>query len=71
MPNAARWRSLRPSPGSAAGRTRHYDEPARAALNIAIATINAWNRVNVTTRQVAGTPRRRGFHSLASAVLLA
>jgi AhpD family alkylhydroperoxidase len=33
---------------------RHYDEPALAALIIAIATINAWNRLNVTTRQVAG-----------------
>ena len=33
---------------------RHYDEPALAALIIAIVTINAWNRLNVTTRQVAG-----------------
>ena len=33
---------------------RHYDEPALAALIIAIATINVWNRLNVTTRQVAG-----------------
>ena len=33
---------------------RHYDEQALAALVIAIATINAWNRLNVTTRQVAG-----------------
>jgi AhpD family alkylhydroperoxidase len=33
---------------------RHYDEPALAALIIAIATINVWNRINVTTRQVAG-----------------
>ena len=32
---------------------RHYDEPALAALIIAIATINAWNRLNVATRQVA------------------
>jgi AhpD family alkylhydroperoxidase len=32
---------------------RHYDEPALAALIIAIATINAWNRLNVTVRQVA------------------
>jgi alkylhydroperoxidase family enzyme len=32
---------------------RHYDEPALAALVITIATINAWNRLNVTTRQVA------------------
>ena len=33
---------------------RHYDEPALAALIIAIATINAWNLFNITTRQVAG-----------------
>lgn len=33
---------------------RHYDEPALAALIISIATINVWNRLNVTTRQVAG-----------------
>ena len=33
---------------------RHYDEPALAALIIEIALINAWNRLNVTTRQVAG-----------------
>ncbi len=34
---------------------RHYDEPALAALVISIALINVWNRLNVTTRQVAGT----------------
>ena len=33
---------------------RHYDEPALAALIISIALINVWNRLNVTTRQVAG-----------------
>ena len=33
---------------------RHYDERALAALGIAIATINVWNRLNVMTRQVAG-----------------
>ena len=33
---------------------RHYDEPALAALVIQIALINAFNRVNVATRQVAG-----------------
>ena len=33
---------------------RHYDEPALAALVIAIATVNVWNRLNVSTRQVAG-----------------
>ena len=34
--------------------TRHYDEPALAALILGIANINVWNRLNVTTRQVAG-----------------
>jgi AhpD family alkylhydroperoxidase len=33
---------------------RHYDERALAALLLAIATINVWNRLNVPTRQVAG-----------------
>src|SRR5262249_19663545 len=33
---------------------RHYDEPALAALLIAIALINVWNRLNVSTRQLAG-----------------
>jgi AhpD family alkylhydroperoxidase len=33
---------------------RHYDETALAALVIAIASINAWNRLNATTRQVVG-----------------
>jgi AhpD family alkylhydroperoxidase len=37
---------------------RHYDEPALAALIIAIANINVWNRLNVTTRQVAGSVSR-------------
>jgi AhpD family alkylhydroperoxidase len=33
---------------------RQYDEQALATLIIAIANINVWNRLNVTTRQVAG-----------------
>jgi AhpD family alkylhydroperoxidase len=33
---------------------RHYDEPALAALILAIATTNLFNRLNVTTRHVAG-----------------
>lgn len=33
---------------------RHYDEPALAALILSIATTNVFNRLNVTTRQVAG-----------------
>jgi alkylhydroperoxidase family enzyme len=36
---------------------RHYDEQALAALVIAIASIHVWNRLNVTTRQVAGQER--------------
>ncbi|MGH3924655.1 MAG: hypothetical protein ACRDTT_17645 [Pseudonocardiaceae bacterium] len=35
--------------------TRHYDEPALAALILSVATINVFNRLNVTTKQVAGT----------------
>jgi AhpD family alkylhydroperoxidase len=33
---------------------RHYDEPALAALIIQITLINAFNRLSVATRQVAG-----------------
>ena len=33
---------------------RHYDEKQLAAIIIHIAAINAWNRMNVITRQVAG-----------------
>jgi AhpD family alkylhydroperoxidase len=33
---------------------RYYDEAQLAALVLAIAAINAWNRLNVTTRQVGG-----------------
>ena len=33
---------------------RHYDEPALVALVVTIASINFWNRINVSTRQVAG-----------------
>lgn len=34
---------------------RHHDETALAGLLIALATINAWNLFNVTTKQVAGS----------------
>ena len=34
---------------------KHYDEKALSALLIHIAIINMWNRLNVATRQVAGT----------------
>jgi AhpD family alkylhydroperoxidase len=33
---------------------RHYNERALAGLLLAIATINVWNRLNVSTRQIAG-----------------
>ena len=33
---------------------KHYDERALIALVVHIAAINAWNRLNVTTRQLAG-----------------
>ncbi|MGZ3667312.1 MAG: carboxymuconolactone decarboxylase family protein [Ktedonobacterales bacterium] len=33
---------------------KHYEEPALAALILNIALINAFNRINVTTQQVAG-----------------
>jgi AhpD family alkylhydroperoxidase len=34
--------------------TRHYDETALSTLLLSIALINVWNRLNVSTRQVAG-----------------
>ena len=33
---------------------RHYDEAQLGALVLSLGLINLWNRVNVTTRQVAG-----------------
>jgi AhpD family alkylhydroperoxidase len=33
---------------------RHYDEAQLAGLVVAIATINAFNRINATTRQITG-----------------
>jgi AhpD family alkylhydroperoxidase len=33
---------------------RHYDQTQLAGLVIAIAAINAWNRVNAATRQITG-----------------
>jgi AhpD family alkylhydroperoxidase len=33
---------------------RHYDEAQLAALVLMIASINAWNRINATTRQISG-----------------
>jgi AhpD family alkylhydroperoxidase len=34
---------------------RHYDERALAGLTLSIASVNVWNRLNATTRQVAGS----------------
>lgn len=34
---------------------KHYDEKQLAALILAIANINVWNRLNAATRQVAGS----------------
>lgn len=38
-----------------AAAAEHYDEEALAALVLHVAMVNLWNRLNVTTRQVAGT----------------
>ena len=37
-----------------AAAARHYDEQQLAALILAIASVNVWNRVNIATGQVAG-----------------
>jgi len=39
---------------------RHYEQPALATLILSIAMINAWNRLNVITRQVPGPSRASG-----------
>ncbi|MFF4605331.1 carboxymuconolactone decarboxylase family protein [Streptomyces sp. NPDC001339] len=36
---------------------KHFDESSLAALVMAIASANAWNRINVTTRRIAGSYR--------------
>ena len=33
---------------------KHFQQPALAALVLHITLINTWNRLNATTRQVAG-----------------
>src|SRR5215831_12796865 len=38
---------------------RHYDQAQLAALVVAIASINAFNRINATTRQITGDWARR------------
>lgn len=40
--------------------TEHFDEAQLAALVVALATINAWNRIAISTRQVAGSLRKAG-----------
>ncbi|WP_035056287.1 carboxymuconolactone decarboxylase family protein [Andreprevotia chitinilytica] len=35
--------------------TRHYDAEALGALILSISHVNLWNRLNIATRQVAGT----------------
>jgi AhpD family alkylhydroperoxidase len=47
---------------------RHYDERALAGLITAIAVINSWNRINVTTRQVAGESVRAQVEKLHAAI---
>ena len=65
MRNAPRSRLPRPPPrlsdradpvpdGIWEEATQHYDDKALAALIIGTSLINVWNRLNVTTRQVAG-----------------
>ena len=46
---------------------RHFTEPQLAALVVAIAAINAYNRVNVTTRQISGEWVARAVQTAAHA----
>lgn len=50
---------------------QHYDEKGLAALVLAIATVNVWNRLNVATKQVAGewmkTPEAKAWLQSRSA----
>jgi AhpD family alkylhydroperoxidase len=47
---------------------RHYSEPQLAALVVAIAGINAYNRLNATTRQITGEWTDRIAQSAAQTV---
>jgi AhpD family alkylhydroperoxidase len=47
---------------------RHYSEPQLAALVVAIAGINAYNRLNATTRQITGEWTDRIAQSAPQAV---
>lgn len=40
--------------------TRHYTGPQLAGLVMAVAAINAWNRINITNRKMAGTSGHPG-----------
>jgi AhpD family alkylhydroperoxidase len=46
---------------------RHYDEAQLGALVLSIAGINAWNRLNVATRQVTGEWVAENVESMAIA----
>jgi AhpD family alkylhydroperoxidase len=46
---------------------RHYPEPQLAALVVAIAAINAFNRINVPTRQISGGWIARAAQTFADA----
>ena len=57
LPEAATRLADRPDPVPDEvwdGAARHYTEPQLAALVVAIAAINAFNRVNAATRQITG-----------------
>ncbi len=41
----------------------HYDKTQLAGLVVAIAGINAWNRINATTRQITGDWVRQWIHT--------
>ena len=45
---------------------RHFSEQELGGLVMAIATINAWNRINVMTRQLPGTVLTAGARPAAS-----
>ena len=45
---------------------RYYDERGLATLVLAISATNVWNRVNVATRQVAGSSRVPGEKATAA-----